>query len=157
MPAARTTLTGWLRAAFCRPARQRADGGHAERVQAALAQAAALGENWNERGAPAPDPRALDVARRLLDAAHRSWHLDLSTFAVGPAADSPGVLIECIVEQTLLSVIIEPDGEHGYFVVDDQDSGEVEDGVAPLDGDAVRDFWSYARMPWHAVPPAELV
>ncbi|WP_251153762.1 hypothetical protein [Cellulosimicrobium sp. Marseille-Q4280] len=157
MPAARTTLTGRLRAAFARRDRRRPDTDpQVERVQAALARADALGENWDGRGAPAPDPRALDVARRLLDAAHWSWHLDLTTFAVTAAADGAGVLIESIVDDVQLSLLIDPDGEHGYFVADDYGSGELAEGVATVDG-AVRDFWTYGRVPWHAVAPGDLV
>lgn len=113
---------------------------------------AALDAAGRELGA---DQRAVGAARRLLTAAHRSWHLDLGKFQVAAAADCAGVLIEYPTAGALLSVIVHPDGAHAYFVVDDVQTGEVEDGVAPLDR-TVRDFWTYALLPWHAVPPREL-
>lgn len=161
-PAARPALAGRLRAAVrpgARTHRRRSERWpwqtHARRLRTLLASTAALEENWDARGSPAPDPRAADAAGRMFEAAHRSWHLDLTSFVVGPAAGSAGLLVEAAVEGVSLSLIIDPGGEHGYFVADSAETGELVEGVARLD-DSARDFWEYGRLPRHAVPPADL-
>lgn len=162
MPAASPALPGWLRAAVTPGASaHRLRTGHwpwethVARLRTMLASTAALGENWDGRGSPAPDARALEAAGRMVEAAHRSWHLDLSSFTVGPAAGGAGVLVEALVEGVSLSLIIDPGGEHGYFVADSAEADELVEGVAGID-DSARDFWQRGRLPWHAVSPADL-
>jgi hypothetical protein len=162
MPAATAALPGWLRAAVTpgAPVHRLRTGqwpwdSHVTQLRTMLANTAALAENWDGRGSPAPDPRALDAAGRMVETAHRSWHLDLSSFALGPAAGNAGVLVEALVGDLSLALIFDPGGEHGYFVADNTRTDELVEGVASIDASA-RDFWERGRLPWHAASPGDL-